>query len=172
MVRKMLKGYPGVARWEQTDDVLQTRCCGSTVRPKAVAPLTLRFFRLAAARSVANLSTWAPLLGPRGTVPTTPHSPGPSSPMARRPARASLPTPLRTWAIGVLDRVPPPDRESARRGSRSLRPALVPGVYAGRSRCGTGCHRADSQPEMESAVKSSTISSVAIFPNDLPGRKG
>ena len=51
MVRKMLKGYPGVARWEQTDDVLQNALLRLDRALKAVAPPTSRdFFRLAAAQ--------------------------------------------------------------------------------------------------------------------------
>jgi RNA polymerase sigma factor (sigma-70 family) len=51
MVRKMLKGYPGVARWEQTDDVLQNALLRLDRALKAVSPPTSRdFFRLAAAQ--------------------------------------------------------------------------------------------------------------------------
>jgi RNA polymerase sigma-70 factor (ECF subfamily) len=49
--RKMLHTYPGVARWEQTDDVLQNALIRLDRALKAVAPPTaLDFFRLAAAQ--------------------------------------------------------------------------------------------------------------------------
>lgn len=49
LARKMLKGYPGVGRWEQTDDVLQNALVRLDRALKAVAPPTVRgFFRLAA----------------------------------------------------------------------------------------------------------------------------
>jgi RNA polymerase sigma-70 factor (ECF subfamily) len=51
LARKMLKGYPGVGRWEQTDDVLQNALVRLDRALKAVAPPTARdFFRLAAAQ--------------------------------------------------------------------------------------------------------------------------
>jgi RNA polymerase sigma factor (sigma-70 family) len=51
LARKMLKGYPGVGRWEQTDDVLQNALLRLNCALKAVAPPTARdFFRLAAAQ--------------------------------------------------------------------------------------------------------------------------
>src|SRR5262245_8911011 len=49
LARKMLKGYPGVGRWEQTGDVLQNALVRLDRALKAVAPPTVRdFFRLAA----------------------------------------------------------------------------------------------------------------------------
>jgi RNA polymerase sigma factor (sigma-70 family) len=51
LARKMLKTYPGVGRWEQTDDVLQNALIRLDRALKAVAPPTARdFFRLAAAQ--------------------------------------------------------------------------------------------------------------------------
>jgi RNA polymerase sigma-70 factor (ECF subfamily) len=51
LARKMLKGYPGVGRWEQTDDVLQNALIRLDRALKPVAPPTVRdFFRLAAAQ--------------------------------------------------------------------------------------------------------------------------
>ena len=51
LARKMLKGYPGVGRWEQTDDVLQNALIRLDRALKTVAPPTARdFFRLAAAQ--------------------------------------------------------------------------------------------------------------------------
>jgi RNA polymerase sigma factor (sigma-70 family) len=51
LARKMLKGYPGVARWEQTDDVSQNVLIRLDRALRAVVPATPRdFFRLAAAQ--------------------------------------------------------------------------------------------------------------------------
>jgi len=51
LTRKMLKNYPGVARWEQTDDVAQNALIRLNRALGAVAPLTARdFFQLAAAQ--------------------------------------------------------------------------------------------------------------------------
>src|SRR3954454_12066889 len=51
LARKMLKGYPGVGRWEQTDDVLQNALVRLDRALKAGAPPTARgFFRVAAAQ--------------------------------------------------------------------------------------------------------------------------
>ena len=47
--RKMLKGYPGVARWEQSDDVAQNALIRLDRTLRSVTPPTSRdFFRLAA----------------------------------------------------------------------------------------------------------------------------
>jgi RNA polymerase sigma-70 factor (ECF subfamily) len=49
LTRKMLKAYPGVGRWEQTDDVLQNALIRLDRALKAVTPPSTRdFFRLAA----------------------------------------------------------------------------------------------------------------------------
>jgi RNA polymerase sigma-70 factor (ECF subfamily) len=51
LARKMLRGYPGVGRWEQTDDVLQNALIRLDRALKTVTPPTARdFFRLAAAQ--------------------------------------------------------------------------------------------------------------------------
>lgn len=49
LARKMLRGYPGVARWEETGDVLQNSLLRLTRALKSVTPATTReFFGLAA----------------------------------------------------------------------------------------------------------------------------
>jgi RNA polymerase sigma-70 factor (ECF subfamily) len=49
LTRKMLKGYPGVGRWEQTDDVLQNAALRLRSALEAVTPDTVRdYFGLAA----------------------------------------------------------------------------------------------------------------------------
>jgi RNA polymerase sigma-70 factor (ECF subfamily) len=51
LTRKMLRGYPGVGRWEETDDVLQNAMIRLDRALQAVVPPTPRdFFRLAAAQ--------------------------------------------------------------------------------------------------------------------------
>jgi len=51
LARKMLKGYPGVARWEQTDDVAQNALIRLNRALRTLAPPTARdFFNLAAAQ--------------------------------------------------------------------------------------------------------------------------
>lgn len=50
LARRMLKGYPSVGRWEQTDDVLQNAMIRLDRALRSVAPPTAKdFFRLAAA---------------------------------------------------------------------------------------------------------------------------
>jgi RNA polymerase sigma factor (sigma-70 family) len=51
LARKMLKGFPGVGRWEQSDDVLQNALIRLDRSLRAVVPPTAQdFFRLAAAQ--------------------------------------------------------------------------------------------------------------------------
>ena len=68
MARKMLKGYPGVARWEQGDDIAQNALIRLDRALRAVAPPTARdFFRLAAAEVRRELIDLARhYYGPRG----------------------------------------------------------------------------------------------------------
>ena len=68
MARKMLKGYPGVARWEQGDDIAQNALIRLERALRAVAPPTARdFFRLAAAEVRRELIDLARhYYGPRG----------------------------------------------------------------------------------------------------------
>jgi DNA-directed RNA polymerase specialized sigma24 family protein len=56
LARKMLKGYPGVARWEQTDDVTQKALIRLDRAMREVARPTARdFFRLAVAQARREL---------------------------------------------------------------------------------------------------------------------
>jgi RNA polymerase sigma factor (sigma-70 family) len=68
LARKMLRSYPGVARWEQTDDVAQNALIRLDRALRAVAPPTPReFFRLAAAQVRRELIDLARhYQGPRG----------------------------------------------------------------------------------------------------------
>jgi RNA polymerase sigma factor (sigma-70 family) len=51
LAHRMLKGYPGVARWEQADDVLQNALIRLDRSLRAVTPLTAKgFFGLASAQ--------------------------------------------------------------------------------------------------------------------------
>ena len=68
LARRMLKNYPGVARWEQSDDVAQNALIRLDRALKAVTPSTARdFFRLAAAQVRRELIDLARhYYGPRG----------------------------------------------------------------------------------------------------------
>ncbi len=68
LARKMLKGYPGVARWEQGDDVAQNAIIRLDRALRAVTPPTARdFFRLAAVEVRRELIDLARhYQGPRG----------------------------------------------------------------------------------------------------------
>jgi RNA polymerase sigma-70 factor (ECF subfamily) len=68
LTRKMLRGYPGVARWEEPDDVLQNALIRLDRALKAITPTTARgFFRLAAAQVRRELIDLARhYYGPRG----------------------------------------------------------------------------------------------------------
>jgi RNA polymerase sigma factor (sigma-70 family) len=68
MSRKMLKGYPGVARWEDGDDIAQNAQIRLDRALRAVTPPTARdFFRLAAAEVRRELIDLARhYYGPRG----------------------------------------------------------------------------------------------------------
>jgi RNA polymerase sigma-70 factor (ECF subfamily) len=68
LARKMLKGYPRVARWEQGDDVAQNALIRLDRALRAVAPPTARdFFRLAAEQVRRELIDMARhYQGPRG----------------------------------------------------------------------------------------------------------
>jgi len=68
LARKMLRDFPGVARWEQADDVAQNALIRLDRALRAVAPPTARdFFRLAAAQIRRELIDMARhYYGPRG----------------------------------------------------------------------------------------------------------
>jgi RNA polymerase sigma-70 factor (ECF subfamily) len=68
LARKMLKSYPGIRRWEQTDDILQNALIRLDRALQAGAPPTARdFFRLAAAQVRRELIDLARhYQGPRG----------------------------------------------------------------------------------------------------------
>ncbi len=77
LARRMLKGYPGVARWEQTDDVCQNALIRLDRALRAVAPATVRdFFQLAAAQIRREL------------IDLARHYYGPLGPGARHSTRA------------------------------------------------------------------------------------
>jgi RNA polymerase sigma-70 factor (ECF subfamily) len=83
IARKMLKGYPGVARWEQGDDIAQNALIRLDHALRAVAPPTARdFLRLAAAEVRRELIDLARhYYGPRG--------PGAHHTSQAEPARSS-----------------------------------------------------------------------------------
>jgi RNA polymerase sigma factor (sigma-70 family) len=87
LARKMLRDYPGVARWEQTEDVLQNALIRLDRALKVVAPPTARdFFRLAAAQVRRELIDLARhYQGPQGLGAHHSTQPGSDSP-TREPA--------------------------------------------------------------------------------------
>src|SRR5262245_35464825 len=103
----MLKGYPNVRRWEQTDDVLQN----AVIRlHRALQQLTVQtpldFFRLAALNIRRELLDLARhYYGPQGRgrtttpgAPATPPRPAPTRGGATRPSRR---TTRRGWRPGA-----------------------------------------------------------------------
>lgn len=85
LVRKMLKSYPGVRRWEQTDDVLQNaalRLCRAL--EEVVPPTPADFFRLATVQIRRELIDLARhYQGPQGQGAhhaTAAHRPGDDAP--------------------------------------------------------------------------------------------
>ena len=106
---KMLKGYPGVARWEQTDDVLQNALIRLDRALRAVAPPTARdFFRLAAAQVRRELIDLARhYQGPRGLGAHHATRRGSRRRGRRgRPLARAAGHDLRPGPAGGLDRVP------------------------------------------------------------------
>ena len=147
LARKMLRGYPGVSRWEQTDDVLQNaavRLCRALedVRPESVRS----FVSLAAVQIRRELIDLARHYdGPEG--PGRHHASRAGSDGSRGPARPAGGgrRHRRPGPAGGLDRVPRADRGAARGGAGALRPALVSGPVPGRGRRRAGRHRAGGQ---------------------------
>ncbi len=147
LTRKMLRDFPGVHRWEQTDDVLQNaalRLCRALgeVQP----PTAADFFRLAAAQirrellDLARRYSGAEGLGAHhasiagvGKGPEAEAGPHPTGhhPRSRSPR--------------CLDRLPSRGRGASPGGSRGVRPAVLSGTLAGRGGRLAGCLRADDQ---------------------------
>ncbi len=120
LARKMLKDFPGVARWEQTDDVAQNALIRLDRALRAVVPPTARdFFRLAAVQIRRELIDMARhYYGPRG--PGAHHSsqadrvgPAGSERLAAAPDTTYDPTRLAAWAEfhGAVDSLSEDDRE-------------------------------------------------------------
>jgi RNA polymerase sigma-70 factor (ECF subfamily) len=106
LARKMLKGYPGVARWEQPDDIVQNALIRLDRSLRAVAPPTARdFFCLAAAQVRRELIDLARhYQGPQGLGAhhATPAGRGDSAdgvaPAAAAPETTYDPGRLASWA--------------------------------------------------------------------------
>ncbi len=120
LARKMLKDFPGVARWEQTEDVAQNALIRLDRALRAVAPPTARdFFRLAAAQIRRELIDMARHhYGPRG--PGAHHStqadragPSDGGPLPATPDTTYDPGRLAAWAEfhGAVDSLSDDDRE-------------------------------------------------------------
>jgi RNA polymerase sigma-70 factor (ECF subfamily) len=105
LARKMLKGYPGVGRWEQTDDVLQNALVRLDRALKAVTPQSARdFFRLAAAQirreliDLARRYSGPEGLGEHHSTYAEPGTPGCSGAHAREPSDTTCePGQLASW---------------------------------------------------------------------------
>ena len=147
LARKMLQGYPGVRRWEQTDDILQNvalRLCRAlkTIRPESVHG----FVRLAALQIRRELIDLARHYdGPEGcgrhhAQPGRTGRRGDGARPAGFPVRHRRPGPA-----GDLVRVPRNGRVPARRRAGGLRPPLVSGTVSTRGRRAAGGHRAGGQ---------------------------
>jgi RNA polymerase sigma-70 factor (ECF subfamily) len=105
LARKMLKGYPGVGRWEQTDDVLQNAMVRLDRALKSVTPQSPRdFFRLAAAQirreliDLARRYSGPEGLGKHHAASTESASPGCSTDVANEPSDTTCePARLASW---------------------------------------------------------------------------
>ncbi len=106
MARKMLKGYPGVARWEEADDIAQNALIRLDRALRAVAPPTARdFFRLAAAEVRRELIDLARhYYGPRGLgahhASQAEHAGSSGDREARAARRRTRPTIRASWPPG------------------------------------------------------------------------
>ena len=129
LARKMLQGYPGVRRWEQTDDILQNaalRLCRALkkIRPESVHG----FVRLAALQIRRELIDLARHYdGPEGGGDTTLAGPDWTT-RGRRPAAGFPVRYRRPGPAGDLVRVPRNGQVPARRRAGGLRHALVSGT--------------------------------------------
>ena len=104
LARKMLGSYPGVRRWEQTDDVLQNAFIRLDRAMRVVTPPTARdFFRQAAVQIRSELIDLARhYYGPEGLgAHHASHDGGPTSPDEGRPFEPSdttrAPDRLASW---------------------------------------------------------------------------
>ena len=117
LARKMLKGYPGVHRWEQTDDVLQNALIRLDRALRATTPRdSAAFFRLAATQIRRELIDLARhYYGPKGLGANYGSQAG--SPTSGDPAGPSDdthdPEGLATWSEfhARVEALPEPDRE-------------------------------------------------------------
>jgi RNA polymerase sigma factor (sigma-70 family) len=123
LARKMLKGYPGVARWEQEDDVLQNALLRLDRALSAVTPPTARdFFRLATAQIRRELIDLARRhSGPEGLGAhhSTRHEAGGNNSSSVRPDEpvaqtTNDPVRLATWTEfhHLAESLPDDDRET------------------------------------------------------------
>ena len=158
LTRKMLRDYPGVRRWEQTDDVLQNallRLCRALddVQPPTVPD----FFRLAALQIRRELIDMARRYSaPAGWGPTSLAPTGRSRRPRRTPTRPDTtrdPDRLAIWTGFHLAAEALAEEER-----RGVRLALLPGADTGRGGRGSGClrghHRGRWRPARMQLVQS------------------
>ena len=115
LTHKMLKGFTGVGRWEQTDDVLQNALLRLDRALTSVAPPTaLDFFRLAAAQIRRELIDLARhYYGPQGLGANHASRGGSRDPLPAHPAPAEEPSALSAWCEfhEQVRHLPPDERE-------------------------------------------------------------
>ena len=147
LARKMLKGFPGVRRWEQTDDVMQNALVRLDRSLKSTRPPTAAdFFRLAATQIRRELIDMARRYsGPQGLAAH--HSTWAGS---DRPAPVDLapdlthdPSRLSAWTEFHRE------IEALADEDRGVRSALVPRLDAERGGPGTGPLRATGQSPLD-----------------------
>lgn len=118
LARKMLGGFPGVARWEQPQDVLHNALLRLLRSLRAVRPDSVRGFFCLAAEQIRRelLDLVRHYQGPRGlgTNHATPGPPGEAETLPRRPDPADVADEdLDRWEDfhRAIDRLPEDERE-------------------------------------------------------------
>ena len=113
LARKLLQGYPGVRRWDQTDDVLQNSLLRLLRTLQTIRPETPRdFFNLAAVHIRRELLDLARRAKGKGTVPLDPAgSSDPRAPEPAAPASADADTDRWVRFHEAVDALPVEERE-------------------------------------------------------------
>jgi len=117
LTRRMLKKYPGVHRWEETDDVLQNALIRLDRSLRSITPPTAKdFFRLAAAQIRRELIDLARhYFGPAGPGTNEEARGEGEGELQREPAAGSTydPDRLATWTEfhGRIEELPDEDRQ-------------------------------------------------------------
>ncbi len=114
LASRMLQGFPGVGRWEQTDDVLQNALIRLHRALAGAAPESSRhFYNLAALQIRRELLDLADHhLGPHGHAPRH-HSDGAGRALDAQPDAAAGPSSLEEWRLfhERIEALPEQERE-------------------------------------------------------------